>query len=455
MPQIINDPGRAAGLGSAIGQGFGSGVSSILQAVTQNKLNQMLAERNLEAQRSRIASALESAGRQPEYASLLSLMEPKEQGKFIGTVPALQAAQPPSAIQQVRSMQPQQPVTKPLEQFNQNPVQQEQSQQQQLAQLMANPMDVAVAQKVMQQPTTPPSLAPQVTKPVVAPQTQAPVSKKAAALQATRVVPTEVLAKIQPSPVEVAKAQTVFGLTGPQRQKVLNDARREQEAINKEVKPYVELLDKKGGQGAKVTDWTLNRMEKLIESGNLTGSAMYNFRKRLETAGGTIGAGIGSVIGGLGGALLGSSVPGVGSVVGAGAGAYGGGKLGGAIGEAVAPKFVGSKEDQEFTKLSMNFLQNMKDIFGARVTQQEVSIFLDSIPTLSQTDEGKKAVIRDMKLISDGWRHKKQVKDRIVAANGGVMPANIEQLVEEASAPYMDKLAQQFAEGTPLKAATA
>lgn len=455
MPQIINDPGRAAGLGAAIGQGFGSGVGSILQAVTQNKLNQMLAERNLEAQRSRIASALESAGRQPQYASLLSMMDPKEQGRFLGTIPAIQPAQQPSAIQQVRGLQPQQPITKPLEQFNQNPVQQEQSQYQQLAQLMANPMDVAVAQKIAAQPTTESPLAPQINKPVVAPQAQAPVAKKTAASQPARVVPTEVLAKIQPSPVEVAKAQTAFGLTATQRQKAINDARREQAAINKEVKPYVELLDKKGGQGAKIADWTLNRMEKLIETGNLTGSAMYNFRKKLESAGGSIGAGIGSVIGGLGGAFLGSTVPGIGTLAGAGAGAYGGGKLGSAVGEAVAPKFVGTKEDQEFTKLSMNFLQNMKDIFGSRVTQQEVSIFLDSIPTLAQTDEGKKAVIRDMKLISDGWRHKKQIKDRIVAANGGVMPANIEQLVEEASTPYMDKLAQQFAEGTPLKAAVA
>jgi hypothetical protein len=185
-------------------------------------------------------------------------------------------------------------------------------------------------------------------------------------------------------------------------------------------------------------------MNKLIDSDKLTGSTMYNLRNKLEHAGHLVGGGIGTAIG----AGVGSLFPVVGTI----GGATIGGGIGAAAGTALTPKFVGNKEDQEFTKLSRYLMDNMKDIFGARVTQQEVAIFMDSIPTLALTDEGKKAVIRDMKLISSGWKHQKEMKDEIVKANHGKVPPNLEQLVEMASAPFMDDLAKRFTEGSVLSA---
>ena len=55
----------------------------------------------------------------------------------------------------------------------------------------------------------------------------------------------------------------------------------------------------------------------------------------------------------------------------------------------------------------------MKDIFGSRVAIQEMQIFMDSIPSLSQTDEGKRAIIKNMRLANDAWKYIKQTKDRI------------------------------------------
>lgn len=221
-----------------------------------------------------------------------------------------------------------------------------------------------------------------------------------------------------------------------QQKEAVKLARVEQKAIDTQVKPYVDTLDKKGGAAAEVSDLVLDRMSKLIDSGNLTGATMYNFRKKMEHSGHLIGGGIGTAIG----ALVGSAVP----VVGTMGGAAVGGGIGTAAGEAIMPKFVGSKEDQEFTKLSLNFMEKLKDIFGGRVAIQEMQMYMDSIPTLAMTDEGKKQVIKDMKLISSGWRHKKQIKDKIVRANSGHYPSDLEQQVEEASKPFMDRMTKEF-----------
>lgn len=443
--QVVQDPGRAASAGAALGSGFGQGIAQLVQT----KLNMLQQQQ----ERSQLSDALQNAGYTREEAQLMSLypqsMHPqlpeilKARGSMAEGKTPQQVTQPSTAPQAAMPLK-----EEPLARMNFNPEQQiKENQQDQLRQLFATPVDRMVAQRLAQEPVKPE--APGVRIPpqqIPAPTPQEP--KKATQV----IIPQEILAKIEPTPLEKAKSLPTTGMTIAQaaREKAaaLKDATKQQQVINKETKPYVEFLDKKGGQAAKVTDLTLDRMEKLIDTGKLTGSAMYNFRKRLESAGHIIGGGLGGAVGGVLGTV---AFP----VVGTTGGATIGAGLGAAAGSAIAPKFVGSKEDQEFTKLSMNFLQNMKDIFGARVTQQEVQIFLDSIPTLSQTDEGKKAVIRDMKLLSNGWRHKKQVKDSIVSANHGVIPANIEQLVEEASSSYMDKLATQFAEGTPLKAAIA
>lgn len=107
-----------------------------------------------------------------------------------------------------------------------------------------------------------------------------------------------------------------------------------------------------------------------------------------------------------------------------------------------------SDDAQEFRKLSTDFVKNAKDIFGARVTNQDLTTFLKTIPTLSQTDGGKLRVIRNMRLFNDTALLKKKAMDEIINENGGERPRNIEALVDERIADQLDVLAKQFSEGT-------
>ena len=236
-------------------------------------------------------------------------------------------------------------------------------------------------------------------------------------------------------------------------QEQFKQARAEQHRIETDNKAFVEELDKKGGSNARLTDITLDKLSKLIDSGELTGPTMYNFRKKLEEHGGALGTGIGAALGTVGGAILGAPMAGVGAVGGALAGSSLGAGVGKGVGELIGQKFVGSKEDQEFLKLSLStFLPRMKDIFGARVAIQEMQVFMDSIPSLSQTDEGKRAIIKNMKLTNDAYRHIKEIKNDIVRRHGGYEPKNLKELVEKESEPYLDALAIKFMENVPTTA---
>lgn len=99
---------------------------------------------------------------------------------------------------------------------------------------------------------------------------------------------------------------------------------------------------------------------------------------------------------------------------------------------------------QEFDKLTVDFLRGARDIFGARVTNFEVENFLKAIPSLSQTNEGKKRVIRNLELMNKGAVVRSKVMQEVVKENGGIPPLDLEEQVEERAGPVLDKLSSKF-----------
>jgi len=229
-------------------------------------------------------------------------------------------------------------------------------------------------------------------------------------------------------------------------------AHKEQVYLDAKYKDYNEKLDTLGGVAAKENLTVLKKINRLNESDKLTPSNIYLQAKRLEEHGKSIGAGVGgaagTLLGGIIGGIGGSVLPGVGTAVGAGVGAGIGGSTGAGLGTAAgalyATKFVGSAEDQEFTKLTMHFLKNLKAIFGGRISNDEMNRYIDSIPNLSQNKKGRRSVIKDLKLLGKAWIYRKEVRDKLVKANGDHSPINLEQRVEEAARPYLDILKQKF-----------
>src|SRR5579859_5047227 len=56
-------------------------------------------------------------------------------------------------------------------------------------------------------------------------------------------------------------------------------------------------------------------------------------------------------------------------------------------------------ESEEFQKLAAGFLRDAKSVFGARVSNYEIEQFLKTIPSLSQSPEGRKRVIANLKYL--------------------------------------------------------
>jgi len=106
-----------------------------------------------------------------------------------------------------------------------------------------------------------------------------------------------------------------------------------------------------------------------------------------------------------------------------------------------------SPDSQEFEKLTVDFLRGARQIFGARVTNFEAQQFLRSIPSLMQTEEGKKRVIRNIKTLAQGAEIRSKEARKIIKENKGVPPLDLAEQVEERAEPKLERVYERFSAG--------
>jgi hypothetical protein len=226
-------------------------------------------------------------------------------------------------------------------------------------------------------------------------------------------------------------------------------SKKESEAALKKTYEYDdELLHKVAA--AKGLNPVMSRMMELVEQDERSGGQKLRGPKTqtlLHSLEGYHGkgalGGLGGAIGGIAGFLLGGP-PGaaLGSGIGAGLGALGATATEGAI------KSAATKETQEFEKLSAEFIKGAKGIFGSRITDQDLAAFMKMVPTLSNTNEGKIAILRNLQLLNKATLIEGQIRDEIKKQNGGSLPYNLKEMVDDISKPIMDRIAEQWKKDT-------
>jgi hypothetical protein len=99
---------------------------------------------------------------------------------------------------------------------------------------------------------------------------------------------------------------------------------------------------------------------------------------------------------------------------------------------------------EEFQKIAANFLKDAKTYFGARVSNYEIEQFLKTIPSLSQSPEGRKRVIANLKNLSRGALEYNNALREVMAENKGVPPYDLLELVDAKVEKKEDALAKKF-----------
>jgi len=259
-------------------------------------------------------------------------------------------------------------------------------------------------------------------------------------------------AKFRPEKPKTVADYMKSGVTKDEAKDLVKYDRKRIDQTQKDTKSYYDST-LAFEEAADMSDLRLNKLENLVKKGNLPIAAFYKVFDKLENdIGVTAGATVGGIIGGLAGGGLGTAGGPAGTIAGQLAGRGFGAAIGGGIGSLIGPigsllksaQTFTSPDTEEFQKLSTDFIREAKNIFGSRITDNDLKTFLSLVPSLSQTDHGKLAIIKNMKMFNKASKIKAKNMKKIIHENGGRRPENLQILVNDRSKNELDKLAKEF-----------
>lgn len=106
-----------------------------------------------------------------------------------------------------------------------------------------------------------------------------------------------------------------------------------------------------------------------------------------------------------------------------------------------------SPEAQEATKLVADELKSAKETFGSRVTNFDIQSYMKRLPTLLNSSEGRRRVLRDLQLMNDINRmHHEGVLDVIdrYGGPGKISVSKAERIFKKEFAPKIKELREEF-----------
>jgi hypothetical protein len=118
----------------------------------------------------------------------------------------------------------------------------------------------------------------------------------------------------------------------------------------------------------------------------------------------------------------------------------------------ISPKLSGilSTEAQESVKLVADNLTAAKDTFGARLTNFDVQSYMKRLPTLLNSAEGRRRVLKDLKIINTiNKEHSQGVLD-VMDRYGGpsrISVSKAQRIFKKEYAPRMKELREEFVQG--------
>ncbi len=100
---------------------------------------------------------------------------------------------------------------------------------------------------------------------------------------------------------------------------------------------------------------------------------------------------------------------------------------------------LNNPDSEEYQKLSQNLMKGVTQ-FGNRILQVEFANFMKQIPTLKNSKEGRRLIIRNMKLLNDMNIAAYKAKKSILKENKGVPPMDLFDQIQDRMAPDLEKI---------------
>ena len=105
---------------------------------------------------------------------------------------------------------------------------------------------------------------------------------------------------------------------------------------------------------------------------------------------------------------------------------------------------LGNPATEEYAKVEADFVRDVSQVFPGQIRNFEIVSYMKTIPSLLNSDEGKRAIIRNRRILNQGKIIEYNAYKDILKENKGKKPPNMDVLIEERIGPQKAALAQEF-----------
>lgn len=126
------------------------------------------------------------------------------------------------------------------------------------------------------------------------------------------------------------------------------------------------------------------------------------------------------------------------------------GKMIGPIGNSIMQKLglpigiLNNPDSEQFDKLSQELMKNITGTYGSRILQTEVVSFMKSIPTLMNSPEGQKRLIKQWKILNEGKKVYYDAYKNVRKENKNRLPPDLHEKVIDKADEKLDKIGDDF-----------
>jgi len=103
-----------------------------------------------------------------------------------------------------------------------------------------------------------------------------------------------------------------------------------------------------------------------------------------------------------------------------------------------------SGDTQEFIKNNGFFLKNLKSLFGGRITDREMTTFLQTIANEWQSPEGMRRILLGMEKANKASIARADAYDRVLEQNANIPPRDMNRRVNRLVKPELDRSAKEW-----------
>lgn len=101
-------------------------------------------------------------------------------------------------------------------------------------------------------------------------------------------------------------------------------------------------------------------------------------------------------------------------------------------------------ESEEFKKIQMQFMNGMRSVFGGKVSNLEMTNFLSAIPTLSNSPQGRKRILANLKYLAKADMAYSDAMKEIIKENKGTPPLDLGEQIDDRIGSKLDAIAKKF-----------